>query len=176
MPCRRIALSRRACAGMWRVRRLADVAVSRSQLSRSSADVASAFQGELGENVLVARVSGHQAAKPLTWNDGGARSRLIHACKLRHADGQLYDAGMELAGGATKASKKKPATARGGDRGRNGGVVDAPGKKHRKPIPSDPGANIVHSQVEKRGWRRRWRRRTDAVGAASCRARRVYVS
>ena len=57
----------------------------------------------------------------------------------------------ELAGGATKASKEKPATAtaRGGNRGRSGGVVDAPGKKHRKPMPSDPGANIVHSQVEK---------------------------
>ena len=57
----------------------------------------------------------------------------------------------ELARGATKASKEKPAiaAARGGTRGRSGGVVDAPGKKHRKPMPSDPGANVVHSQVEK---------------------------
>ena len=57
----------------------------------------------------------------------------------------------ELAGGATKAPTEKPATAtaRGGDRGRSGGVVDAPGKRHRKPMPSDPGANIVRSQMEK---------------------------
>ena len=57
----------------------------------------------------------------------------------------------ELAGGATKVSKEKPAaaTARGGNRGRSGGVVDAPGKKHRKPMPSDPGANIVRSQADK---------------------------
>jgi hypothetical protein len=33
--------------------------------------------------------------------------------------------------------------------GRSGGVVDAPGKKHRKPLPSDPGATIVDSQAAK---------------------------
>ena len=41
---------------------------------------------------------------------------------------------------------------RGGARrsqGRSGGVVDAPGKKHRKPIPTDPGANIADSQAAK---------------------------
>jgi hypothetical protein len=58
----------------------------------------------------------------------------------------------QLAGGAAKASTKKPAAdaaARGGNRGRSGGVVDAPGKKHRKPMPTDPGTNIVDSQAEK---------------------------
>jgi hypothetical protein len=34
-------------------------------------------------------------------------------------------------------------------KGRSGGVVDAPGKKHRKPMPTDPGANIVVSQAAK---------------------------
>jgi hypothetical protein len=28
-------------------------------------------------------------------------------------------------------------------------VVDAPGKKHRKPLPADPGANIADSQAAK---------------------------
>jgi hypothetical protein len=28
-------------------------------------------------------------------------------------------------------------------------VVDAPGKKHRKPKPSDPGASLVGSQAAK---------------------------
>ncbi len=47
-------------------------------------------------------------------------------------------------------SEKKPAAAaaRGGT-GRSGGVVDAPGKKHRKPMPTDPGANIADSQAAK---------------------------
>jgi hypothetical protein len=31
----------------------------------------------------------------------------------------------------------------------SGGVVDAPGKKHRKPLPRDPGANLADSQAAK---------------------------
>jgi hypothetical protein len=55
-----------------------------------------------------------------------------------------------LGGGTPKASTKQPASAaRGGNKGRSGGVVDAPGKKHRKPVPADPGANIVDSQAAK---------------------------
>ena len=52
---------------------------------------------------------------------------------------------------AEKTTKKKPfaAPARGASTGRSGGVVDAPGKKHRKPLPSDPGATIVDSQAAK---------------------------
>jgi hypothetical protein len=51
----------------------------------------------------------------------------------------------------TKVSKKKPAAAaaRGEAKGRSGGMVDAPGKKHRKPLPSDPDANIADSQAAK---------------------------
>ncbi len=37
----------------------------------------------------------------------------------------------------------------GGTKGRSGGVVDAPGKKHRKPGPPDPGASIVDNQADK---------------------------
>jgi len=33
--------------------------------------------------------------------------------------------------------------------GRSGGVVDAPGKKHRAPQPSDRGAKLVTSQAAK---------------------------
>ena len=47
--------------------------------------------------------------------------------------------------------KKTPAAAavRSGNRVRSGGVVDAPGKKHRHPMPTDPGANIANSQTAK---------------------------
>ena len=50
-----------------------------------------------------------------------------------------------------KVSKKKPAAvvARGRTRKRSGGVVDAPGKKHRKPAPADPSANTADSQSAK---------------------------
>jgi hypothetical protein len=34
-------------------------------------------------------------------------------------------------------------------RGRSGGIVDAPGKKHRAPMPTDPGANRADSQAAK---------------------------
>jgi hypothetical protein len=51
----------------------------------------------------------------------------------------------------TNASKRKPAAAAavGNTEGRSGGAVDAPGKKHRKPMPTDPGANIADSQAAK---------------------------
>jgi len=39
--------------------------------------------------------------------------------------------------------------ARGGNTARSGGVVRAPGKKHRKPLPTDPGANMADSQAVK---------------------------
>jgi hypothetical protein len=41
------------------------------------------------------------------------------------------------------------AATRGRNEGRSGGVVDAPGKKHRRPQPTDPGANIADSQAAK---------------------------
>jgi hypothetical protein len=57
----------------------------------------------------------------------------------------------QLAGGAMKAPKKKAAIAasRQGNKGRSRGVVDAPGKKHRKAAPTDPDANITDSQAAK---------------------------
>jgi hypothetical protein len=57
----------------------------------------------------------------------------------------------QLAGSTTKASNKKraAAAARSGNKGRSGGVVDAPGKKRRKRTPTDPGANIANSQEAK---------------------------
>jgi hypothetical protein len=55
----------------------------------------------------------------------------------------------QLAGGATTAKKKPAVAAARRKQGRSGGVVDAPGKKHRKPPPTDPGANIADSQAAK---------------------------
>lgn len=61
------------------------------------------------------------------------------------------DAMEQLAGGTTKGSKSPPAAtaALGTTKGRSGGVVDAPGKRHRKPVQTDPDANMADSQAAK---------------------------
>jgi hypothetical protein len=98
-----------------------------------------AFAEELG------RVAGTLLAKAEGWMDRETLNKQIASVRDGAAD--LLE---QLAGGATKTSKKTPvAAARGGTKGRSGGVVDAPGKKHRKPMPSDPGANIADSQAAK---------------------------
>jgi hypothetical protein len=58
---------------------------------------------------------------------------------------------MPDASGATGGDALEPraAGALGNTKGRSGGVVDAPGKKHRKPMPSDPGAKQAASQAAK---------------------------
>ena len=99
-----------------------------------------AFAEQLG------RMAGTIQAKAEGWMDRETLNKQIASVRDGAAD--LLE---QLAGGATKASKKKPAAAaaRGGNKGRSGGVVDAPGKKHRKPTPTDPGANIADSQAAK---------------------------
>jgi hypothetical protein len=53
-------------------------------------------------------------------------------------------------GGTTKRSKRNPAAAAiDKTKGRSGGVVDAPGKKHRQPVPTDPSANVADTQAAK---------------------------
>ena len=81
------------------------------------------------------RIAGSLQAKAEGWMD---RERLnAQFASVRDGAADLLE---QLAGGATKASS---------GRGRSGGVVDAPGKKHRKPLPPDPGARMVDSQAAK---------------------------
>ncbi len=60
-----------------------------------------------------------------------------------------------VASEATKVTTKKPAATApragntGGNPGRSGGVVDAPGKRHRKQAPPDPNASMADSQAAK---------------------------
>ena len=99
-----------------------------------------AFAEQLG------RIAGTFQAKAEGWMDRETLNKQIASVRDSAAD--LLE---QLAGGATKASERKPAAApgRGGTKGRSGGVVDAPGKRHRKPMPTDPGATIVDSQAAK---------------------------
>jgi hypothetical protein len=99
-----------------------------------------AFAEELG------RIAGTFHAKAEGWLDRETLNKQI--ASVRDAAAGLLE---QLAGGATKAVKKTPAlaTGRGGTKGRSGGMVDAPGKKHRKPIPNAPGASCADSQAAK---------------------------
>src|SRR4029078_12912182 len=58
---------------------------------------------------------------------------------------------QQLAADAPPVALSRPTggSGPGRSRGRSGGIVDAPGKKHRPPMPSDPGANRADSQAAK---------------------------
>ena len=64
---------------------------------------------------------------------------------------------LEQVGGIAKAALEEPSAtpvrqttpARQNTKGRSGGVVDAPGKRHRKPLPHDPDAPRAASQAAK---------------------------
>ena len=99
-----------------------------------------AFAEQLG------RIAGTFQAKTEGWLDREALTKQI--ASVRDGAAELLE---QLAGGATKGSKAIPAATAALEKtkGRSGGAVDAPGKKHRKPMRTDPGANIVDSQAAK---------------------------
>ena len=99
-----------------------------------------AFAEQLG------RIAGTVQAKTAGWMDGDtlkkelARVRDGAADLLQQftADAPAVANDTPTAGAAIRKS-----------RGRSGGVVDAPGKKHRPPTPIDSGANRADSQAAK---------------------------
>jgi hypothetical protein len=98
-----------------------------------------AFAEQLG------RIAGTFQAKAENWLDREALTKQI--ASVRDSAAELLE---QLAGGATKGSKRSAvATALGKTKGRSRGAVDAPGKKHRKPMPADPDANMARSQAAK---------------------------
>jgi hypothetical protein len=99
-----------------------------------------AFAEELG------RIAGTFQAKAEGWIDREALTKQI--ASVRDGAVELLE---QLAGVATKPSTRlaTDAAAHGNTKGRSGGVVDAPGKKHRKPMPSDPGAHKAATQAAK---------------------------
>jgi hypothetical protein len=99
-----------------------------------------AFAEQLG------RLAGTVQSKAEGWMDRETLNK--HLASVRDGAADLLE---QLADGVTPASTDQPPApaAPTGAKGRSGGVVDAPGKKHRKPLPSDPGANIAKSQAAK---------------------------
>jgi hypothetical protein len=92
------------------------------------------------------RIAGTLQAKAEGWLDREALTQQI--ASVRDSAAEVLE---QLAVGATKGAKRNPAatSALGKTQGRSGGVVDAPGKRHRKPMPTDPGATIADSQAAK---------------------------
>ena len=92
-----------------------------------------AFAEQLG------RVVGTVQAKAEGWLDRDAlKEQLSH---IRDGASALLEQLGVQAGAISKKVAGSKATANAGNRGRSGGVVDAPGKKHRKPAPSAPVRN-----------------------------------
>jgi len=97
-----------------------------------------AFAEQLGR--MVATIQ----AKAEGWMDRETLNRQI--ASVRDGAANL----LEQLADATKATKTSAVVAaRGGNKGRSGGTVDAPGKRHRKPAPNDPQANVARSQANK---------------------------
>jgi hypothetical protein len=65
------------------------------------------------------------------------------ACSLFYTGDGAADLLQQLTADAPAAAENRPTAeaAIRSSRGRSGGIVDAPGKKHRPPMPTDPGAN-----------------------------------
>jgi hypothetical protein len=129
-----------------------DHGTKRTDGGERTTDASDAMTANLMEQRVVAfaeqlgRIAGTVQAKAEGWMD---RETLYQQMtSVRDGAAVLLE---QLAGGAAKASMKNqaPAATRGGNKGRSRGVVDAPGKKHRQPMPTDPGTNMVDSQAEK---------------------------
>jgi len=99
-----------------------------------------AFAEELG------RIAGTVQAKTAGWMDGDALKKDL----ARVRDGAT-DLLQQLTAHAQAVAVSRPPgdPAPNRSRGRSGGIVDAPGKKHRPPMPTDPGANRADSQAAK---------------------------
>jgi hypothetical protein len=129
-----------------------DKGTKRTNAGTTTTNAAGAATGDAIEQRVVAlaeqlgRIAGAFQAKAESWTDRDSLNTRI--ASVRDSAAELLE---QLGGGAPKASKKKPAVApaREGAKGRSGGAVDARGKKHRKPMPAGPGANMAHSQAAK---------------------------
>jgi hypothetical protein len=98
-----------------------------------------AFAEQLG------RMVGSIQAKADGWMDRETLNTQLTSVR----DGAAHLLEQLTRGATTATGKPAAAAARGRNKGRSGGVVDAPGKRHRKQAPTDPGARISNSQAAK---------------------------
>ena len=93
------------------------------------------------------RVVGTVQAKSEGWMDPEALSAQVASVRDGAAD-LLKQLSGKVMGRGRKAAPAKKAPARP-SKGRSGGVVDAPGKKHRKPVVTAVPRNLARSQAAK---------------------------
>ena len=98
-----------------------------------------AFAAELG------RIAGTVQAKTAGWMDRDTLKK-----EFAHVRDGAADLLQQLTADAPAVAENRPTAPEAiRSRGRSGGIVDAPGKKHRPPLPTDPGANRADSQAGK---------------------------
>jgi hypothetical protein len=106
-----------------------------------------AFAEQLG------RIAGTVQAKTSGWMNEDTLKEELARVRDGAADLLAQLTGGESATAPTPAPATSPTTttpnAPTGPRKRSGGVVDAPGKRHRPPAPPAPGANRSQSQAAK---------------------------
>jgi hypothetical protein len=103
-----------------------------------------AFAEQLG------RMVGTVQAKAEGWMDRDALNKQIASVRDSAADllDQLSDGVTTLTGTAKKAAMAATTGAAKTSKGRSGGAVDAPGKKHRKPAPRDSRAIAADAKAK----------------------------
>ena len=99
-----------------------------------------AFAEQLG------RIAGTVQAKTAGWMDGDALKKDLARVRDGAAD-LLQQLTADARPVAVSRPTGGPASRR--SRGRSGGIVDAPGKKHRPAMATDPDANRADSQAAK---------------------------
>lgn len=123
-----------------------------SKGGKATADASGEVASEAMEQRLVAlaeqlgRLAGTVQARAEGWLDSAALNKQLAGVR-DSAAGLL----AQLGGVRKKAPARKAAAAAPGAAGkaRSGGLVDAPGKKHRKPLPPDPDVKRAASQAAK---------------------------
>jgi hypothetical protein len=100
-----------------------------------------AFAEQLG------RIAGTVQAKTAGWMDGDALKKEL--ARVRDGAAELLQQLTADAPPPVAVSTRSGGPAPRKTRGRSGGIVDAPGKKHRPPMPPDPGAIRADSQAAK---------------------------
>jgi hypothetical protein len=134
------------------VRAVAGMAKRKSSMSNPSTHNLNASSASTGDSVeqrvvalaeQVGRIVGTVQAKAEGWFDRKALSDQFASVRDSAADMVKHLA--DVATGASKPTHAKAADTTQRSRGRSGGVVDAPGKKHRKAMPSTPGTK--HSDI-----------------------------
>jgi hypothetical protein len=146
----------RSCANMgprgWNRMTRRDNNFTQASGNTTTTDASGATTADAMEQRIVAfaeqlgRMAGTVQAKAEGWMDRDTLYRQI--ASIRDGAAELLE---HLSADSSKESKSRWASTKApkGSIGRSGGIVDAPGKKHRKPLATDPRATIANSQAAK---------------------------